>query len=182
MNAGDRFLQRWRISKVRPYLKAGHSVLDIGCAADGALFRQISGLGRCVGIDPDLPGDYSVGSARMLKGLFPDALGGDGTPFDAITMLAVLEHVPADAQPKLAADCARYLKPGGHLLITVPAPAVDHLTALLRALRIIHGMSLEEHTGFDVRRTPEIFCAGGLSFVRRRRFQLGLNNLFVFRK
>jgi hypothetical protein len=35
----DRALQQWRIHKAAKYLKAGDSVLDIGCAI-GTLFRQ----------------------------------------------------------------------------------------------------------------------------------------------
>jgi 2-polyprenyl-3-methyl-5-hydroxy-6-metoxy-1,4-benzoquinol methylase len=180
MNAIDRLLQRWRIAKVRPYLPPGAEVLDIGCA-DGALFRQVAGLGRCVGIDPDLRGPVRRGQATLLGGTFPEALE-DDRPFDAITLLAVLEHVPAVDQPRLAADVARFLKPGGYLVVTVPAPAVDRLTAWLRRLRIIHGMSLEEHTGFDVDKTEPLFANAGLRLVKHGKFQLGLNNLFVFQK
>ncbi len=180
MNFGDRFLQRWRIAKARPYLPAGAEVLDIGCA-DGALFRQVPGLGRSVGIDPDLRGITQVGSAALIGGTFPEALT-DDSPFDAITLLAVLEHIPAVDQPRLAADVARFLKPGGHLIVTVPAPAVDHLTAVLRRLRLIHGMSLEEHSGFDVGKTEGLFVQVGLKLLKHQKFQLGLNNLFVFQK
>jgi hypothetical protein len=43
-------------------------------------------------------------------------------------------------------------------------------------------MCLDEHHGFAVEKTPSLFCAVGLELVRHERFQLGLNNLFVFRK
>jgi len=181
MNAVDRLLQRWRIRKAKPYLAAGARVLDIGCAADGALFRQIKRLGPGVGIDPDLSGDSRVGDSVLLKGRFPDALPNE-SPFDAITLLAVLEHVPQKEQAALAANCAKFLKPGGYLVVTVPSPAVDRIAAVLRFLRIIHGMSLEEHVGFDVAGTEPIFRKAGLTLVKRKKFQLGLNNLFVFRK
>jgi len=41
-------------------------------------------------------------------------------------------------------------------------------------------MSLEEHHGYEVRRTAEIFCPPHFRLVCHRPFQLGLNNLFVF--
>ena len=181
MKAVDRMLQRWRIGMVRPYLPPGSRVCDIGCAAGGTLYRAIPGLADGVGLDPDLAAPGAVGTNRLLPGLFPQGLP-DDRPFDAITMLAVLEHVPADAQAPLAAACARHLKPGGRLLITVPAPAVDHVLTALRALRLIDGMNLEQHYGYDVAQTPAIFGAAGLTLEKSKRFQLGLNNLFVFRK
>jgi SAM-dependent methyltransferase len=174
----DRLLQRWRVSMAAPYLGRGKRVLDIGCA-DGALFRLRPELADGVGIDPDLDASATAPGHTLVRGLFPDDLL-DDRPFDVIALLAVLEHVPLERQSALARDCARYLKPGGHLVITVPSPAVDHVLALLLALRLIHGMSLEQHFGFEVASTRPTFEAAGLRLVKMRKFQLGLNNLFVF--
>jgi SAM-dependent methyltransferase len=177
----DRILQRWRIRKARPYVAAGSRVLDIGCA-DGELFRRLPGIADGVGVDPDLPDSLApAADTRFLRGMFPAVLP-DGQPFDVITMLAVLEHVPPDRQHALALDCARHLKPGGYLVITVPSPAVDYILAVLRFFRLIHGMALEQHYGYEPAKTGEIFSVGGLELVASRRFQLGLNNLFVFKK
>jgi len=177
----DRFLQRWRIAKTRPYIVPGARVLDIGCA-DGELFRLVPGIGEGVGIDPDLPESApKFPHAVLIKGLFPDALP-DRRPFDVITMLAVLEHIPTKDQPELALNCARYLKPGGHLVITVPSPRVDAILNVLRFLRLIHGMSLEQHYGFDPRDTAKIFPVDGVKLLETRTFQQGLNNLFVFHR
>jgi SAM-dependent methyltransferase len=181
MKAFDLYLQRVRIDKVRPYARAGARVLDIG-SSDAALYQQVKGLGGYVGVDPDLEKDVELGpGARLLKGLFPEALG-DKEPFDVIAMLAVLEHIPDDRLEALAADCFAYLKSGGYLVITVPVPAVDHVLKVLRALRIVHAATLHEHHGYDVRRTRPLFEGAGFELVKRRKFQMGLNNVFVFRK
>ncbi len=180
MKALDRFIQRWRIAKVRPYLQPGSRVLDIGCS-DGALARLVQGLGEYVGIDPALPQPLDRPPLRLIRGVFPDSLP-DERPFDAITMLAVLEHFPTGHLDRLARACSAHLKPGGYLLITVPAALVDRILDVLRRLRLIDGMALEEHHGFAPGRTPAIFAATDLDLVRHSRFQLGLNNLFVFRK
>jgi hypothetical protein len=103
-------------------------------------------------------------------------------PFDAITMLAVLEHISSTQHSDLRDECVRLLKPGGLLIITVPSPAVDRILDLLRRLHLVAGMALHEHHGFDPKGIPERFSGHGLVLVRAKRFQLGLNNLFVFRR
>ena len=159
---------------------AGMRVLDVGCA-DGAMFRQCPDLADGVGIDPDVKERLNIGANLLVPGLFPADLP-DERAFDAITMLAVLEHIPLEAQAVLARDCAVHLKPGGYLIITVPSPLVDHILAILRAVRLIDGMSLEQHYGFDVAMTRPTFESAGLKLVKQGRFQAGLNNLFVFQK
>jgi SAM-dependent methyltransferase len=176
----DRFIQRWRIRKAGAYIPRGARVLDIGCS-DGAMFKLVPHIGSGIGIDPLLTQPEQLPNARLLPGLFPDALPQDDT-FDAITMLAVLEHVPRDQQRPLALNCARFLRPGGRLIITVPSPAVDKILDVLSAMRLIHGMSLEQHYGFKPDETPSVFGSAGLTTTVQRRFQFGLNNLFVFSK
>lgn len=177
----DRVLQQWRARKAARFIEPRAAVLDIGCA-DGALFRSLKGFGESVGVDPDLEVPATpIPHLTVYKGLFPTALPRPMT-FDVITMLAVLEHVPAESLHKLALDCAAHLKPGGRLIITVPAAAVDYLLAVLKWLHLIDGMSLEQHHGFEARSTPKIFEPSGFDLIADKRFQLGFNNLFVFQR
>jgi len=177
----DRFIQSWRIRKAKPYIQPGSRLLDIG-ASDAPLFKSVSHVGTYVGVDPDLgTGRQLAPNARLVKGFFPDCIQGEA-PFDCITMLAVLEHIPLEMQPKMAADCAAYLKSGGYLVVTAPSPFVDRILAVLKTLRLIHGMALEEHYGYDVNATPQLFSTAGFQLIRKSRFQLGLNNLFIFTK
>ena len=180
MKALDRFIQNRRMAQVRPHLPPGGRVLDIGCA-DGALFRRVPGLGDYVGLDSALIEPVDRPRFRLIRGTFPDALP-NHEPFDAITLLAVIEHIPPDQLERLARECSAHLKPGGHLLITVPSAMADRILDLLRCLRLIDGMALEEHHGFSAGQTPAIFAGLDLDLVKRKRFQLGLNNLFVFRR
>ena len=179
MTALDRFIQSWRIRMARPYIRPGARLLDIG-AADAPLYRKVPNLDAYVGVDPDLPGDRQIAAnARLTKGFFPQCVRNEDA-FDCITMLAVLEHIPTSEQSNLANACRSHLKPGGYLVITVPSPLVDRILALLKWLRLIDGMALEEHYGYDVSKTPGLFCSAGFRLHRKTRFQLGLNNLFVF--
>jgi len=181
MTAVDRLLQRWRIAKAAPFIRPGARVLDIG-SADGALFKTFSNVdASSIGIDPTLPASTKVGAFRLIAGYFPRDLP-SAEPFDVITMLATLEHFPADGYAELSRGCAQFLKPGGSLIITVPSAAVDGILKVLVFLRLIDGMSLEEHHGYNVNITPAIFSEDSFVLRKRAAFQLGLNNLFVFER
>jgi 2-polyprenyl-3-methyl-5-hydroxy-6-metoxy-1,4-benzoquinol methylase len=177
----DRLLQRWRIRMARPWIPEGARVLDIG-SGDGELFRRLADrVSGGVGIDPDLAAPIEFDRVRLLPGSFPAALAGEPA-FDAITMLAVLEHVPPGEQPAFAAALARHLRPGGVVVLTTPSPLVDRILDVLLFLRLADGMALHEHYGFEPSDTPRVLGGAGLRLVHRRRFQLGLNYLFVFRR
>ncbi len=178
MRQGDSVLQFWRIRKAAPYIPHGAHVLDIGCS-DGALFRVLGErIASGVGIDTaPVPGDH--GSFRFIQGYAPEALP-KGDRYDVITMLAVLEHVPPDAQRDLAVACVSLLRPRGRIVCTVPSPKVDSLIHLGQRLRILEGMAEPEHYGFEPADTVRLFTDCGFALRRARRFQLGLNNLFVF--
>jgi len=179
MKFTDRFLQRWRIAKARPFIAPGSQILDIG-SVDGALFQQLKALGeRSLGIDPTLKANISVGGMPLVAGYFPQDMPAV-EPFDVITLLAVLEHFPPSEYERLRDGCIKFLKPGGRLIITVPSAAVDWILAVLKFSRLIDGMSLEEHHGYRVELTQAIFPARSFRLLRREKFQMGLNNLFVF--
>jgi SAM-dependent methyltransferase len=182
MKAADRLLQQWRVRRALPWVRPGAHVLDVGCA-DGALFdigrdRIASGLG----LDLNPPQEWRGGTGtERISGGFPDAVP-HGDSYDAIVMLAVVEHVPEPDLGMWAKHCERLLRPGGRVVITVPAPLVDHILHVGIALRILDGMEAHQHHGFDPRQVPAVFTQAGLELEVAKRFQLGLNNLFVLRK
>lgn len=181
MKPFDKLLRNWRISKAAPYVRPGARVLDIG-SADGALFQRFERtMAEGVGIDSGLPAPVEGDNWRLIKGWFPEDLP-DAGDFDVITMLAVLEHIPPAEQTQLARECAARLKPGGHLVITVPSTLVDPIVDALVRLRLMRAVGIEQHWGFDPDSTPDLFAPAGLEVAKARRFQLGLNNLFVLRK
>jgi SAM-dependent methyltransferase len=180
LRALDRFLCRWRIRKVRRFISRGSTVLDVGCH-DGALFRILSGrIAGGVGLDPLVERTESRGRFRFVSGIFPDDLASDER-FDVITLLAVLEHVEPDRLPAWIEACGARLAPGGVVIATVPSARVDGLLDVLTRVGLVAGMSVEEHHGFDPSDVPPLFGSDGFSLVRHDRFELGMNNLFVFR-
>ena len=97
-------------------------------------------------------------------------------------MLAVLEHIPPAEQEAMARAVAERLRPGGHLVITVPSTLVDPIVDTLVRLRLMRAVGIEQHWGFDPVRHAAACSRPPNSAVRSRRFQLGLNNLYVLQK
>lgn len=177
----DVLLQHWRIRKARRHIPADARLLDIG-THDGTLFR-LAGVGG-VGIDPDLDEDADpVAGVALVRGAFPDGLAADPAgAFDAAAALAVVEHVPAVELARWSSSLARLIRPGGVLVVTVPSPMVDHILHVLIRLRLVAGMQAHQHHGFEPDDVLAVFAPPHWHLAKREGFQLGLNNLFVFRR
>ncbi len=97
-------------------------ILDIGCGT-GGMIPLLSAYGRVTGIDPaEAAIRYSRqrydSMAELLQVDFPSELPGRGD-FDLVTLFDVLEHLDDDT--RALAVASTLLRPGGRLLITVPA-------------------------------------------------------------
>lgn len=178
MRSLDRVLQRWRIGVAVPFVRDGDRVLDVGCFDDTLLSRVSGRIALGVGIDPEAE-PRKVETYELRRDTLETAeLPPSG--FDALTMLAVLEHVPDPAAT--AARCFELLAPGGRAILTVPHPWVDRILDVAIAVRLLDGMEAEAHHGFDPEETRPVFEAAGFRLAHQARFQLGLNRLFVFEK
>lgn len=177
----DRFLQRWRMRVASNHIPARSRVIDVG-AHRGEFFDFLGEkLQLGFGIEPLLDAPLQAGSYSIHPGFFP-SVKPLSCNWDVITMLAVLEHVPRDGQAALVTACYDLLKPRGRVIITVPSPFVDNILHLLKAARLIDGMSLEEHFGYVPDETPILFSEPRFKLRKHERFQLRLNHLFVLEK
>ena len=180
MKGFDRFLQRKRIEKARPHIQPEYRILDIGCG-QGALFKCLGdNLVRGVGIDPTLNEKVSTAKYELIPGQFPQDLH-TSEKFDIIIMLAVIEHFPDSQMKSLEENCSRFLVDKGRVVITVPSVFIDYILKILIFFKIVDGMSLEEHHGFKPKDTITFFSKE-FKLIKRKKFQLGLNNLFVFER
>jgi SAM-dependent methyltransferase len=119
LHAGDK--QRFRrLAKIvrRDVGQLGH-FLDFGCARGDFLVAMDDPAG--VGFEVGEPGTSWAGRSRITTGHFLDVIGSPGFEkgtFDLITSFDVFEHLPDLDQ--YVSGLRSLLKPGGHLVITVP--------------------------------------------------------------
>ena len=177
----DRLLESLRFEKAKPHIPRGVRLLDIG-AGDGAFLCSLNGyIQSGVGIDPILTHVVEISeTCLLLPGRFPQDFGVCESLFDVITLLAVIEHIPTAELTTLADACWKMLVPKGRVVITVPHPCVDNILNILKTFRIIAGLSIEEHHGFNPEELPDIFNRWTL--LKKERFELGCNYLFIFEK
>ena len=96
-------------------------ILEIGCGT-GHNFGMLGRFGRVDGIEID-GAARAIASSRLGHAVgdapLPDLLGVPERHYDLVALLDVLEHIDDDRAA--LASIARKLKPGGRILITVPA-------------------------------------------------------------
>jgi SAM-dependent methyltransferase len=94
--------------------------LAVGCGY-GAEMDFLSGYGPATGTELERSPARSshAGGRRRVTMAAGEALPFDASSFDLVGMLDVLEHVAGEREA--LAEAHRVLKPGGHLLLTVPA-------------------------------------------------------------
>lgn len=178
----DSFLRAWRTQIA---LKAADHpiriVLDIGCG-DDYLLGQLHAEQR-LGIDPGIKEAICEDSIQLFPGRFPDDIrsGPLAGAYDAVFALAVFEHLREEDFSRARALLPDLLNDKGRLIVTVPHPFVDEILDILIWLRLIDGQAVHEHHGFNPERILD-FSSDKLRLLYRKRFQLGLNNLFVFER
>lgn len=156
--------------------RADFHLLDVGCGA-GNMIHHLSHFGRVKGLEIDprpvkmaRQRGYDVDQFDATQPMpFPD------NSFDAVTALDVIEHNQDDLA--ILSDSYRLLKPGGYMIITVPAlmwlwSHNDDINAHVRRYTAAELRRKLTQAGFKVRRLSYnnffIFpLAAGLILLRR---------------
>lgn len=169
---------RWRydlITKLVTSLKKETSfrILDAGCGT-GQMTKQLEAIGHAVGLDSANEAiEYarSRGVERLVRGSITAPPFAEGS-FDCVLALDVIEHVDDDMG--ILTSLYEVIKPGGHLIITVPAfdalwSEHDEINHHKRRYRSPQLRRLMEEAGFTVDRVT--YCNTALCvpvFVTRK--------------
>lgn len=127
-------------------------ILDIGCGSY-PYFLARTHFAEKVGIDKVVPiGDFPQGqdidaSIRLMSfDLEHDhQLPLDTMSVDVVTMLAVLEHIQYDRLVNVLNEAERVLRPGGLLIMTTPAGWTAPILTILKWLRLVSAIEIDEH-------------------------------------
>lgn len=117
--ARRRILARLIASEIKP--PKGARILEVGCGT-GHNFGMLSAFGTIDAIEID-EGAREVAASRLgrpiLTAPLPGLDGIEDTAYDIVALLDVLEHIVEDEAS--LASIRKKLKPGGKILLTVPA-------------------------------------------------------------
>lgn len=180
------YLRKKRMKVIAPYLRG--NVLELGCGAASVLRSKalMTTIDRYVGCEYDrevvqlLQEEYPAHEFFQIN-LDSEHWGNVGV-FDAIVGAAVVEHIWN--QKNFYSNVVRLLKPEGHLVLTTPSVVGnDIVLATLSKLRLVRPDVIDDHIIiYNKARFMHVAHEFGLRLVRYKKFQLGLNQLVVFKK
>jgi len=162
---------RWTYGLFRPWLTG--TVVELGCGAGLGVGAYADRATRILAVDHDerlldraraMSPKVEVMNADLGAARWPEF---EGTAADAVLMMDVLEHFADDATFLAAArDICR---PGGHLLIKVPAgaarySAMDEASGHYRRYDPADVRRLADKLGLEVVRLNPINRLGGLAY------------------
>lgn len=102
----------------------------------------------------------------------------DNQFFQAVTLLAVVEHLNPHSMAIVFRETYRVLEPGGVVVLTTPAAWSDPLLRLMARTRLVSAEEIDEHTyAYTLPLLGWYFGQAGFSMERLRfgYFELGLN-------
>lgn len=164
--------------------------LDIGCGHTPVFLLSLDFKSR-VGIENNMSAAGREAAARHGVEIVDcdlaqtDRLPFEDASFDAVTMLAVIEHLYPPQARRLLGEIHRVLRPGGMLAATTPAAWTDGLLRTLAALRLISREEIDDHKDlFTRRKLARLLTEAGFDPTRLRTgcFEGGMNLWVTARK
>ena len=163
-------------SLIPGHLEKG-KILDIGCGTRGLLLERVHFAWKC-GLDrrdvPPPQGARFVGADIGSSGCLPFA----DSSFDAVTMLAVIEHIDPHRAPELVSEARRLLRKDGVLVLTTPAGWTDPILETMAKVRLLSPREIDEHEQTYTRDgLMSLLVRGGFdaASISAGRFELGAN-------
>lgn len=158
-------------------LKAGESVLDIGCGTGSLVIaakRRVGERGTVIGIDASAQmlararkKAKKAGVEIEFRNEIAEALSFQDAHFDVVLSTVMLHHLPEEARKKCVREVRRVLKPGGRLLAVDFGGAPEGRRSLIG--------HLHRHAIFDLREEVSIFEDAGLMPIQSG--EVGLSDL-----
>lgn len=153
----EKFLQKYRFRAAEPYLVG--DVLDFG-GNEGELKQLVKGRYLAVNYDHSLM---------------------DGTRWNTIAILAVLEHMHTADAFVIFRKFKRILSGDGNIVLTTPSKIAKPVLEFMAMLGIVGRDSIKEHKHYWNKREIYVLAERtGFVVKKYKKIQLGFNQLVVF--
>ena len=141
-------LRAQRANKLIPSTLRTGRILDIGCGSYPYFLAHTS-FAEKFAID-QLPLPQQTASELKIESFTLDLeieprLPFENDYFDAVTLLAVVEHLDPALMAKLFKEVYRALKPGGMVILTTPAAWSDGLLKFMARINLVSAEEIHEH-------------------------------------
>ena len=178
----ERLLNKLRASKVKKYT-LNKTVLDFGCGKNAWTTKHLFPTCKTiVGFEPSLIGFKKEGPINIYNSL--DQIKEKRIKFEAIIALAVFEHI----KPLIFRNILKELGPittdDAVIAGTVPRPEAKPILEFLSLkMKLIDASQIRDHkVYYDELWLKEMLEGTGWRLDSYKKFQLGLNSTFVFKK
>lgn len=151
----DMFLAEQRYKTARKQMRFAQQkerILDIGCGSYPFFLMSVD-FSEKYGMDKIVQTNKKVHKeSHGITLINYDFENEENLPFesdffDAVTALAVFEHIEPGNLVRLHKEIYRILKPGGMYIMTTPAFWTDSLLRFLAKLRLISDVEIKDHKG-----------------------------------
>ncbi|MCA2002610.1 MAG: class I SAM-dependent methyltransferase [Chloroflexi bacterium] len=141
-------LRAQRANKLIPSTLRSGRILDIGCGTYPYFLAHTS-FAEKFAID-QLPLPQQTASELKIESFTLDLeieprLPFEDNYFEAVTLLAVVEHLDPALMAKLFKEVYRALKPGGMVVLTTPAAWSDGLLKFMARINLVSAEEIHEH-------------------------------------
>ncbi len=178
---GDRILRSWRYTAALKDIRfrGTETVVDLGCGRQAALGWKLAGkIEQYIGIDRGVP-EVRIGKVTLVRADLDKPIRSLKPNADVVFGTAILEHLK---KPKeFFRSIFRWLKPGGQVVLTTPAPPyADAILKLLVGLKLIRADEVFDHTHYySLFELSQILKEAGFRIEKAETFLGGLNNLVI---
>jgi len=150
-------------------------ILDIGCGCD-PFFLKKTAFNEKYAIDKG-PGNTFSGIKYSRIDIGPEMrLPFDDDYFDAVTALALIEHLERRCIDRVFEEVKRTTKPGGVFIVTTPAGWTDGLLRIMSAVNLVSRQEVEEHvTRFSDADINALFKKWDFKEIVTGSFEIGMN-------
>ncbi len=132
---------------IPPELRAGR-ILDIGCGSFPYFLAHTAFQEKFAVDQLPMPKETAVKNQIEFFTLNLNQeprLPFEADYFEAVTLLAVVEHLNPDSMALLFQESRRVLKPGGRVVLTTPAAWSDGLLKFMARINLVSAEEIHEH-------------------------------------